>query len=200
MVSISPYGVPLVYSNKHGTNMPYTSTSWYPGYHPNPQYLNGAPPPHMSPMEMEQNNAFYNAHHHMMQQQSLQQQSIQQQMNSESWHQENYGVPTPGSHDFPNHETPPSSAPLPSPHSANPHTPATSIEAMPPTTNMQDVPSPPTTVNSGCSQMSSPDPAHNPSNPDIIPNELSPVGAQNQKSPFGWMKKPSYTSVPNPGM
>ncbi len=55
------------------------------------------------------------------------------------------------------------------------------------------LPSPPATVHSG-SDMSSPGATHGPSSSPQIPSRPTPV-----KSPFEWMKKPSYQSQPNPG-
>lgn len=54
------------------------------------------------------------------------------------------------------------------------------------------LPSPPVTVHSG-SDMSSPG-ASGPSSSPQIPSRPTPV-----KSPYEWMKKPSYQSQPNPG-
>lgn len=56
-----------------------------------------------------------------------------------------------------------------------------------------NLPSPPATVHSG-SDMSSPGATHGPSSSPQIPSRPTPV-----KSPYEWMKKPSYQSQPNPG-
>lgn len=57
---------------------------------------------------------------------------------------------------------------------------------------LPNLPSPPATVHSG-SDMSSPG-ATGPSSSPQIPSRPTPV-----KSPYEWMKKPSYQSQPNPG-
>lgn len=58
--------------------------------------------------------------------------------------------------------------------------------------SIPNLPSPPVTVHSG-SDMSSPG-ASGPSSSPQIPSRPTPV-----KSPYEWMKKPSYQSQPNPG-
>ena len=57
---------------------------------------------------------------------------------------------------------------------------------------LHSLPSPPITVSG--SDMSSPGAPNGPSSPQINTNRPSPV-----KSPYEWMKKPSYQSQPNPG-
>lgn len=58
---------------------------------------------------------------------------------------------------------------------------------------LQSLPSPPNTVSVG-SDTSSPGVPHGPTSPQMGSSRPTPV-----KSPYEWMKKPSYTSQPNPG-
>lgn len=58
---------------------------------------------------------------------------------------------------------------------------------------LPNLPSPPATIHSG-SDMSSPGATHGPSSSPQISSRPTPV-----KSPYEWMKKPSYQSQPNPG-
>lgn len=186
MVSLSPYGVPLVYPNKHGANMSYPTASWYPNYpphhmppHPNNQFLNGAAG------QMDDPTALYNAHHHMLHQASP------------DWNTENFGVATPNSHGF--SQGTPSSSHL-SPQSVGSHNTASANGE--PMGNMANVPpSPPTTVNSGCSEMSSPGLANGlgMSMPEDASNNVSGEEHQREKEPYGWMKKPMFASLPQPG-
>lgn len=175
--------------------MPYTPSSWYPNYpshhmpgHPNSQFL--SPPPGQG-MDLADSAAasFYNAHHHMMHQQS-----------SPDWNGETFGIATPNSQIF-SQGTPSSSTHLsPQSISSQQNTSSNSdgLSAM-----VSGVPpSPPTTVNSACSEMSSPGVGStNNLNTSMGSDE---VGGSDEladdKAPFGWMKKPSYATIPNPGM
>jgi homeobox protein CDX len=58
---------------------------------------------------------------------------------------------------------------------------------------LQSLPSPPNTVSVG-SDTSSPGVQHGSASPQMNSSHPTPV-----KSPYEWMKKPSYTSQPNPG-
>lgn len=62
-------------------------------------------------------------------------------------------------------------------------------------------PSPPITVNSGCSEMSSPGITNGGGvgNDGSSPHMGSNGGLSRPKSPYEWMKKPSYQSQPHPG-
>lgn len=187
MVSLSPYGMPLVYPSKHGANMSYPTASWYPNYpphhmppHPNNQFLNS------TAGQMDDPAALYNAHHHMLHQASS------------DWNTENFGVVTSNSHGF-SQGTPSSSHLSPQSVASQNTTPANGE----PMRNMANVPpSPPTTVNSGCSDMSSPGLVNgmNMSMTDEPPSNVSSEEQHREKEPYGWMKKPMFASLPQPGM
>lgn len=199
MVSL-PY--PLLYSQKHGSNLPYSSTApaWpysnYPSHHaphhPNNQFMSAAPTPIGSGLDTE-TATFYQ--HHMLTHSS-----------SPDWgHDNTYNLSTHNSQFFTNGMTPPSSLHLSptinSHHSSNSGN-ASSADNL--QNGLQNIPpSPPITVNSACSEMSSPGIGSNGGNSGAIGNgDASPNMTSNlsrPKSPYDWMKKPSYQSQPNSG-
>lgn len=201
-----PY--PFAYPQKHGSNLPHptSASAWYPNYpshhishHPNNQFLNAAPTPlGAGPNGLLDTDSaaasFYNAHHHM----------LGHHASSPDWTHDNYNLSTANSPFFPNGITPPTSLHLSptinshhSSNSANPH--ADNLQ-----NGLQNIPpSPPITVNSVCSDaMSSPGIGSNGNGGvigDTSPSMTSNNNLSRPKSPYEWMKKPSYQSQPNSG-
>lgn len=189
MVSLSPYGVPLVYSKQHGANVPYPSSSWYSNYpshhvpgHPNNQFLSPPPGQVMDPSDSAA-ASFYNAHHHMLHQASP------------DWNNDNFALSTPNSQGF-SHGTPSSSGTHLSPQSvSDQQNTSANNEGLGAMVNVP--PSPPTTV----SEMSSPGVAPSNNIPSMSgDDQVAHEELADDKTAFNWMKKPSYSTVPNPGM
>lgn len=207
MVSINqmvPYG--LMYSQKHGSNLPYSGTApaWYPNYpthhgphHPNNHLLNPTPTSIGSGLDSDSAAAFYQSHHHML------------HSSSPDWGHDSYNLTTQNSQfPFANGMTPPSSLHLSptinSHHSAN-NSANGNGDNLP--NGLQNIPpSPPITVNSACSEMSSPGIGSNGNgvgigNGDASPSMTSNNNLSRSKSPqYDWMKKQSYQNTPNAGM
>lgn len=213
MVSL-PYA--MMYSQKHPSNLTYSSAppTWYSNYpshhHPNNQFLNAAPtsigagPNGILDSDSAAASTFYNAHHH----------HHHMLHSSSPDHWDNYNLSTSNSQFFANGMTPPTSLHL-SPTIQHHHT--TSSNS---TTAGNDhltnglpnniPPSPPVTVNSACSEMSSPGIGSNGNNGGggsggvlgggVSPNHTSNNDLSRQKSPYGWLKKTSYQNQPNTGM
>lgn len=207
MVSLSPH-TGLMFSQKHAaTGLSYpTPPSWFGnymthhGHHANNQFLNGGQPPigiTTNGILDAEATAPYSAHYHMLQQ------------SSPDWSHDPYGIPTPNSQFYPNGMTPTSMHLSPSinqqQHNANTdgndnNNLHNSLANIPP--------SPPTTVNSGCSEMSSPSIGSNGMNNNHILNgDSSPNlphsdhnNISRSKSPYEWMKKSTYQTHQNPGM
>lgn len=198
---------PLMYSQKHGSHLPYSSTApaWYPNYsshhaaHQMNNHILNAPTGLGSGLETDTAASFYNPHHHPMLHSS-----------SPDWIHENYNLSAPNSAQFfANGMTPPSSLHL-SPTINNHHS-TNSTNASGGNENLQNglqniPPSPPSsiTVNSACSEMSSPGIASNGNSGviatgDASPNMTSANNLSRPKSPYEWMKKPSYQSQPSAG-
>lgn len=197
---------PLMYSQKHGSNLPYpaTASAWYSNYpshhishHPNNQFLNAAPTSlGAGPNGILDTDpaAFYNAHHHML------------HPASPDWGPDNYNLPTANTQFFANGMTPPTSLHLSptinSHHSSN----SANANADNLQNGLQNVPpSPPITVNSVCSDaMSSPGIGSNGNGGVMGSGDTSPSMTSNNnigrpKSPYEWMKKASYQTQPNSG-
>lgn len=203
MVSL-PY---MMYSQKHGSNLAYPASApaWYSNYpshhashHPNNQFLNAAPTSlGGGPNPMLDSDAaassFYNAHHHML------------HPSSPDWVHDNYNLPTPNSQFFTNGMTPPTSLHL-SPTINSHHNSSANGSSDNLTNGLQNIPpSPPITVNSACSEMSSPGIGSNGNGGVIGSGDASPSITSNNnlsrpKSPYEWLKKPSYQNQPNSGM
>lgn len=178
---------------------PYTgpAPAWYSNYshhtshHANNQFLNGAPTPiGAGPNGLLESDAqhaasFYN--HHLM------------ATSSPDWSHDNYNLQPTNSQFFPNGMTPPTSLHLsPTINNASANTSADNLQ-----NGLQNIPpSPPITVNSACSEMSSPGIASSANavvgNGDTSPN-LASNSLSRSKSPYEWMKKPSYQSQLNTG-
>lgn len=193
-----------MYQKSHASNLPYASShSWYPSNY-------GPPPPHHTAngqyltagsgnggaADGDPVAAYYNPHHHHM------------------FHQ---ASPDWGGHD--NFGSQQSSALLTSsmgPSAA--HTGASHhgqstadgigggghLDAMNADGMTNIPPSPPITVNSGCSEMSSPGIANGGGgmggSDDASPHLTGiPSRPSTAKSPYEWMKKPSFHSHPQPG-
>lgn len=188
MVSYHPNPLPM-YSKNHTNPLPYPPPhSWYasgypPPTHPgsNMQYLggNGGGPENDAA-------AYYNQYHHML------------HPTSPDW----------SAHDYqplnsPNMTTAmvPSAAATTSQMHQNHNGDLVDNEGM-----VNVPPSPPNTVNSGCSEMSSPT-SRVPSGGNQAMHDTSaspkstacPQRPSNSKSPYEWMKKPSYHNHPTPG-
>lgn len=208
---------PYFYSQKYPTNLTYSSTppTWYSNYpshhHPSNQFLNAAPtsigagPNGILDSDSAAASTFYNAHHHH---------HHMLHSSSPDWVHDNYNLSTSNSQFFANGMTPPTSLHL-SPTIQNHHT--TSSNS---TTAGNDhltnniPPSPPITVNSACSEMSSPGIGSNGNGGSggggggggvlgsggVSPNLTSNNDLSRQKSPYGWLKKTSYQNQPNAGM
>lgn len=204
MVSM-PYT--LMYSQKHGSNLAYpaSASAWYPNYsthhashHPNNQFLNAAPTPIGSGPNgiLDSDTAaasfyersFPNHHHHML------------HSSSPDWSHD-YNLPTPSAPTFfSNGMTPPTSLHL-SP-TINSHHSSNSANASGDNlqNGLQNVPpSPPIT------EMSSPGIGSNGNSSVIAGGDTSPNMNSNNnnmspKTPYEWMKKPSYQSQPNSGL
>lgn len=198
--------LPYVMYSKPGSNLAYPATApaWYSNYpshhashHPNNQFLNSGPTPiGGGPNGMLDSDSaassFYNhAHHHML------------HTSSPEWIHDNYTLPTPNSQYFSNGMTPPTSLHLSptvnSHHSTNANSSADNLQS-----GLQNIPpSPPITVNSACSEMSSPGIGSNGNGGGVIgTGDISPGSNNNlsrSKSPYEWLKKPSYQNQPNTG-
>lgn len=197
--------LPQMYSQRHGSNLPYPGLpAWYsPAYashhmppHPNNQFLNGTPGIGVPNGMLESDSAAaYAAHQHMLHQ------------TSPEWSHDNYGNLTPNPQLFPNNMSSSSSLHI-SPtlnnhHSGNGNNNSGSADNL--SNTLQNVPpSPPITVNSNCSEMSSPGIGSNGmitiGNGEGSPNMSNSNDLSRPKSPYDWMKKPSYQSQPNPGL
>lgn len=212
MVSL-PYS--LMYPQKHGSNLAYpaSASAWYPNYsthhathHPNNQFLNAAPTPIGSGPNgiLDSDSAaasFYERsftnHHHML------------HSSSPDWSHDNYNLSTPSAPTFfSNGMTPPTSLHL-SPTINSHHSSSSANGSGENLQNgLQNVPpSPPITVNSACSEMSSPGIGSNGNSGGVITGgDTSPNMNSNNnnnmspKTPYEWMKKPSYQSQPNSGV
>lgn len=221
MVSL-PYS--MMYSQKHASNLTYPSTPWYSNYpshhHPNNQFMNAAPTGPNGILDSDSAAAassFYNAHHH----------SHMLHSSSPDW---DYNLSATNSQFFSNGMTPPTSLHL-SPTIQNHHhtTSSSGGGGGGRTTNSNDhlpsglanniPPSPPITVNSACSEMSSPGIGSNGNgggssggsggsgggggvlgSGGVSPNLTSNGDLSRQKSPYGWLKKASYQNQPTAGM
>lgn len=185
----------LMFPQKHAS--PYPPASWFPNYmahpshHANNQFLNGTQSSISTQNGLLDSEATAYSHYHMIHQQA-----------SPDWAHDPYGIPTPGAQFYPNGMTPTSMHLSPT---ANHHNTSAGSDHL--QNSLANIPpSPPITVNSGCSEMSS---------PGIVPNGLgNQIGNGNSspnlgnsdhslsrtKSPYEWMKKQSYQNQPNPGM
>lgn len=183
---------------KHGSNLSY-SAQWYPNYpahHPNNQFLN-APPTSIGgttnglldsdPVA----SSFYNttAHQHMLHPTTAE--CFPDNYSNSQYYTSGSFTPPTSIHMSP---------PIPSHHNTNSaNRSADSLQ-----NGLQNIPSPPVTVNSACSEMSSPGVASNGNTTIIASGDTSPNMNSNNslsrpKSPYEWMKKPSYQSQPNTG-
>lgn len=124
---------------------------------------------------------------------------------SPDWVHDNYNLPTPNSQFFTNGMTPPTSLHL-SPTINSHHNSSANGSSDNLTNGLQNIPpSPPITVNSACSEMSSPGIGSNGNGGVIGSGDASPSITSNNnlsrpKSPYEWLKKPSYQNQPNSGM
>lgn len=216
---MSYYPNPLsVYQKNHSANLSYTpSHSFYPNYppphHANPnQYLGNAggnsaslssAAAGMQDSETAASTMYY-PHHHMFHQ------------SSPDWSgYDNFHINSQNS-SLLQSAMGPSAAAIHLNQSLNSGLNSSSSTATENLSNgLQNVPpSPPPTVNSGCSEMSSPgvgavcgsggSGGHGGSSPHIgghgtNGNNSSGGGLARQKSPYDWIKKTSYQSQPNPG-
>lgn len=213
MVSL-PYAM-MYSSQKHASNLTYPSTpsAWYSNYpshhHPNNQFLNAAPtgPNGILDSDSAAASTFYNAHHHH---------HHMLHSSSPDWVHDNYNLSTTNSQFFSNGMTPPTSLHL-SPTIQSHHTTSSnSTTANDHLTNGMAnnniPPSPPITVNSACSEMSSPGIGSNGNggsgggggggilgSGDVSPNLTSNTNLSRAKSPYGWLKKTSYQNQPSSG-
>lgn len=206
MVSYGQMMHPLsVYQKNHTANLPYsTAYGWYPNHHPNNQYISGsAPPSSTTPLSsagsiglddsVAASSMYYN-HHHMFHQPSP------------DWSgHDNFALAAQNSSILQS-AMGPSSAALHLSQSLNSGLNGSHGNGVENLSNpMQNIPpSPPITVNSGCSDMSSPgitnSGASNIGNGGTSPHMGSANSSNSRpKSPYEWMKKPSYQSQPNPG-
>lgn len=201
------YSTPIaMYQKNHGFNLSYSPSSWYnypASHHPNNQYLTGSPgssgsaglagvgsgldgDPSATP------TMYYNHHHPMFQQPSPDYSghdsfAFAAAAQNSTLLQNSMGQTPNGLHL--NHH-----------HHHN-----SSIENL--SNGMQNIPpSPPITVNSGCSEMSSPGITNVGGNGGGMGNEGSSPhmtsgngNLSRPKSPYEWMKKPSYQSQSQPG-
>lgn len=207
MVSMPYIPNTLPYSQaKHGTNLAYPiSSAWYPNpyqthhtsHHPNNQFLNAGPPgigagPNgLLDSDAAAASSFYNAHHPML------------HSGSPDWH-DNYNLTASNSQFFPNGMTPPSSLHL-SPTINSHHTSSANASSDNMQNGLQNIPpSPPNTVNSVCSEMSSPGIGSNGNggiigSGDASPNITTNNSLRAKSPPYEWLKKPSYQNQPNSG-
>lgn len=199
------YSNPIaMYQKSHGFNLSYpTAASWYnypATHHPNNQYLTGSPGSGGSAglagvggLDSDPSAAsamYYNHHHTMFQQPS----------------------PDYSGHDSFAFAAAAQNSPLlqssmgqtPNGLHLNHHHHNGSIENL--SNGMQNVPpSPPITVNSGCSEMSSPGITNGGGSGGMGNGSSSPHmtngngNLSRPKSPYEWMKKPSYQSQSQPG-
>lgn len=209
---VSYYNPLSMYQKNLGSNLPYSTThGWYPNYppshHPNSQYLsNSAASAGTLPLGSTgsigssldgdggtPSGMYYNPHHPMLHQPSP------------DWSgHDNFAI---GAQNSPLSQTTmgPSSAALHLSQTLNGgltnNNNGNGVENL--TNSMQNIPpSPPITVNSGCSEMSSPGITNggNGMNGNTSPNMTnSSSNTPKPKSPYEWMNKPSYQSQPNPG-
>lgn len=114
---------------------------------------------------------------------------------------DSYNLSTPSSQFYANGMTPPTSLHL-SPTMSSHHNSSANGQNM--QNGLQNIPpSPPITVNSACSEISSPGIGSNggvgsgDTSPSMNPNNNN---LSRPKSPYEWMKKPSYQSQPTTGM
>lgn len=194
---VSYYNPLSMYQKSHTSNLPYApSHSWYPTNYPpshhtaNGQYLSagsgngngvdGGDPAAASAM-------YFNPHHHH--------------------HMFHQASPDWGGHD---NFGPQNSPLLPTPMGPS----ATGglsdgagignhLDHMAPEDLNNVPPSPPITVNSGCSEMSSPSITNGGGsalNDSSSPRNSSASRPPNSKSPYEWMKKQSYQSQPSSGL
>ena len=195
---VGVYHSPLtMYQKNHASNLSYPPThSWYPPSYPpthhpsNQQYLGASNAGADS--DSTHSPMFYNGHHHMFHQ------------TSPDWTgHENYAVPSQSSASLLQSAMTPSAAALHLPQSlggignANHHNSSEHLnDGLP---NIP--PSPPATVNSACSEMSSPGVTNGGGNGQTSPiiGSLSGNRPSQAQSPYDWMKKPSYQSQPHPG-
>lgn len=207
-----------VYPKNHSANLSYPAThSWYPNYppphHANPnQYIgsataggNGSSLTNATAGIQDNDpssSAMYYPHHHMFHQ------------SSPDWTgYDSFHLNTPNT-SLLQSAMGPSAAALHLNQSLNSGLNNSSSNATDTISNgLPNVPpSPPATVNSGCSEMSSPGIAgagsgsggHGTSSPHIgghgtNGNNSSGGGLARQKSPYDWIKKNSYQSQPTPG-
>lgn len=202
MVSMSyiPNSISSMYQKNHANNLQYAPPHhWYPAPPPSSYQL----PPAASSMHHSAGNgqyltgldgemaAYYNQHHPMYSQ------------GSPDWNlHDNFGQPlipsslipsamTNGAHLNVNQTTSTGNSDQLNNHIGNDELPH------------DTPPSPPNTVGSGCSEMSSPT-MQNGSGGTVLHDNTSPHNTSigrplSSKSPFEWIKKPSYTSQPLPG-
>lgn len=191
-----------MYQKGHGNNLPYGHHSWYASNYPPPashhgsngQYLSGA-----GNTNTETDSMYFNSHHHHMFHQS-----------SPDWvGHDNYGQQSQNSPILPTTlvqtSTNGTDTPINGPSTPNHGPSSNGIDSHMDQLGddrMHVPPSPPITVNSGCSDMSSPGIGNSTNGMnanDDTANHLSlrPVSS---KSPYEWMKKPSYQSQPQPGL
>lgn len=221
MVSL-PYAM-MYSSQKHASNLTYppAPSAWYSNYsshhHANNQFLNAAP----SSIGAGPNglldsdpaaaaaaaaSSYYNSHHHH---------HHMLHSSSPDWVNDNYNLQS-NSQFFSNGVTPPTSLHL-SPPIQNHHTPsgnsiATANDHLTNGLSNNIPPSPPITVNSACSEMSSPGIGSNGNggagggNGGVLGSaggdDESPhhTDLSRAKSPYGWLKKASYQNQPVAGM
>lgn len=187
---------PMMYPNKHGSNIPYHplysnySSHHVPSHH---QFMNGSPQNGILDSDAA-SVAYFNPHPGLYQ-------------SSPEWNHDNF--PTSNAQLFTNggHMTPSSSLhvspTLLSSHHAMNNSNGNNENLHNGLPNIP--PSPPITVNSGCSELSSPGIASNGMNSTIGNGDASPSSNNNNnisrpKSPYEWIKKQSYQCQPNPGM
>lgn len=217
MVSL-PY---MMYPQKHASNLPYSSTPWYPNYpshhHANNQFMSAAPtgPNGILDADSPAASSFYNAHHH----------SHMLHTASPDWMHDNYNLASTNSQFFPNGMTPPTSLHLSPTIQSQHHTTSSSGSNRTTATGNDHLtngltanipPSPPITVNSACSEMSSPGIGSNGNGGSANGGSNGGTGGggggvlgsggvspntdlSRQKSPYGWLKKASYQNQPSTG-
>lgn len=201
MVSYS--GPIAMYQKNHGFNLSYSAAAgWYPPHYSNNQYLSGSAGNGASAglsgvgagLDSDPSAAstmYYNHHHHPM---------FQQPSPDYSGH-DSFAFAA-AAQNSPLLQSP--MGQTPNGLHLNHHHHNSSIENL--SNGMQNIPpSPPITVNSGCSEMSSPGITNGGGSGGMGNGSSSPHmtngngNLSRPKSPYEWMKKPSYQSQSQPG-
>lgn len=186
MVSYHPNPLPM-YSKNHVNSMAYPPPpSWFTNSYPPPshhssnmQYLSGS----SAGTDSDASAAYYNQYHHHILHPA-----------SSDWTPHD-GFQSVNSTNMPTMMVP--SAPVSTQMHHN-HIREENDSVI----NVQ--PSPPLTIHSVCSEMSSPisrvpSGSNHTTNDDCSPKSSDPLRSANNRSPYQWMKKPLYNNQPQPG-